>query len=84
MSQKTAENHTQELEFELVDLEKHDLPFCADPSLSAYNDELVEKEKLRPWTSKLDSLDAIILSFPGIIKGFLQLRKMAWISSTTN
>ncbi|WP_368645266.1 NADPH-dependent FMN reductase [Alkalibacterium putridalgicola] len=61
---KTAENYTQELEFELVDLKKYDLPVFAEPASPAYTDDLVEKEKQRPWSEKLDSLDGYIFVTP--------------------
>ncbi|SFC55978.1 NAD(P)H-dependent FMN reductase [Alkalibacterium subtropicum] len=59
-----AENYSQELEFELVDLKTFDLPVFAEPASPAYTDDLVEKEKQRPWSEKMNSLDGYIFITP--------------------
>ncbi|MDZ7834727.1 MAG: NAD(P)H-dependent oxidoreductase [Alkalibacterium sp.] len=59
-----AENYSQELEFELVDLKKYDLPLFAEPASPAYTDDLVAKDKQQPWAEKMASLDGYIFVTP--------------------
>ncbi|WP_080146330.1 NADPH-dependent FMN reductase [Marinilactibacillus piezotolerans] len=51
-------------EYEIVDIKRYDLPLFAEPTSPAYTQDLVEKEKQRPWSEKMNEKDGYIFIAP--------------------
>lgn len=64
-------------EYELIDIKDYDLPMFAEPASPAYTDDLVEKEKQKPWADKVRRMDGFIFVTPEYNHGMSSALKNA-------